>query len=327
MPRSPSSSQSQLDVAIPGLNVLSDDGRIITGRMAVADWIAVPSHPRQRDSDRHARARHWAEARHAEGAVLDHLGHVKAALLDGVLYKIDGHTRALLWTRGELPTPTGVHVTVYRVRSRAELNALYGTVDAESAAERQQDKISGAYRESGLVLSSTRLKSGMIGSALNIALRGLVRRNQPRDAKPIDVYRAVHLFRQELEILDRLDPPNDLFQTGLIAAALLMLALEPRSEDFFRAVATRSGNMRGGRADPVQAVIELVAPLLRTGRARNQLEQEDLCARSLRAAKIWLGGERSRDYWLLNKPRAETILDYCQKVKALKGMSLDDPDL
>ncbi|WP_162144228.1 hypothetical protein [Methylocaldum szegediense] len=321
------SSRSHPEIAIPGLTVLSDDGRIITGRMAVADWISVSNHPRQRDSERHARARHWTEARHAEGAVLDHLGHVKAALLDGVLYKIDGHTRALLWTRGELPSPTEVHVTVYRVSSRAELNALYGTVDAESAAEKQQDKIFGAYRESELVLTSTRLKSGMIGSALNIALRGFVRRNQPRDAKPIDVYRAVHLFRQELQTLDRLDPPNDLFQTGLIAAALLMLALEPRTEDFFRAVAAREGNMRGGRSDPVQAVIELVTPLLRSGRARNQLEQEDLCARSLRAAKIWLGGERSRDYWMLNKPRAENILDYCHKVKVSKGVSLDDPDL
>src|ERR1039458_8260474 len=53
--------------------------------------------------------------------------------LNGQVYKVDGHTRSLLWMTGALPDPEFVFATVYRCKTREELNALYATFRSERA--------------------------------------------------------------------------------------------------------------------------------------------------------------------------------------------------
>src|SRR5512135_1321507 len=137
-------------VSISGVRVLSDSGSIITAEMSVEQWLILPDHPRQRDTERHARARHWQFAKRATGAAFQHLSHVTAACWNGTLYKVNGHTRALLWVKGELPAPEHLHVTIYKVTTREELNDLYAAFDAAWAAKPEYEKVYGGLRECGL---------------------------------------------------------------------------------------------------------------------------------------------------------------------------------
>ena len=127
--------------------VLSDFGASYLVEMSVAEWIALSEHPRRRDTERQARKDHWDAARSAVGPAFETLRWVTAGELDGDLFKVDGHTRALLWERAQLRRPTSVIAKVFRCASREELNALYATHDTQDAAETLYDRVNGAYRE------------------------------------------------------------------------------------------------------------------------------------------------------------------------------------
>lgn len=315
------------------LRILSDTGKIITAEMSVDEWCDLPDHPRQRNTQRHAHAAHWQLAKRAKGAVLDHLAHVTAACLEGTYYKVDGHTRAYLWETGVLKAPERLHVTIYRVNSRKELDELYTTFDTQSAAESSYDKVYGAYRECGLTLESKRLKHGFIVDALNIALRGATRSHQDKRKLPeIDVYKAVAVFKEELTLLDSINPQPEVFYSGVVAAALIALSLYPQGIDFFQKLALREGNKRNGRMDPVEAVLVYVDKLKQERSSWVNAQQEDLCARTLRAFLAWEDGRekdsggKTGQYWFKAKMRAIEIQPLITQLKAKKEIE-DDPFL
>ena len=307
--------------------LLSDTGTILTAEMSVDDRLAMADHPRQRNTQRHARAGHWPLAKNAKGAVREHLAHVTAAVLEGYYYKVDGHTRAALWAQGALEAPPRLHVTIYRVNSLEELNELYTTFDAQSAAETKYDKVYGAYRACGLQLRSKRLRNGFIVDALNIALRGAARPGQDKRKLPneIDVYKAVAVLKEELTLLDSVDPQPDVFYSGVIAAALIGLSLYPEEISFFQKLAAREGNKQAGRMDPVEAILVHVDTLKQQHASWVNAHQEDLCARCLRALLAWRGGQHNKgQYWFKTKIRALDIDPLVQAMKAKKGIA-DDP--
>ncbi len=321
------STPSDMASAGTALRVLADTGKIITAEMTVDDWCALPDHPRQRNTRRHAHASHWQLAKRAKGAVLDHLAHVTAACLNGRYYKVDGHTRAWLWETGALPLPDRLHVTVYRVATTAELDELYTTFDTQSAAESNYDKVYGAYRECGLELTSKRLKHGFIVDALNIALRGATRSNQDKRALPeIDIYKAVAVFKEELVRLDSVNPQPEVFYSGVVAAGLIALSLYPEGIEFFQKLARREGNKRNGRMDPVEAVLVYVDKLKQERSSWMNAQQENLCARTLRAFLAWKDGRqeegrgKTAQYWFKAKMRAIEIQPLIAQMKAKKGI-------
>ncbi|MCL4368628.1 MAG: hypothetical protein M1337_05630, partial [Actinobacteria bacterium] len=215
-------------------------------RIPVATWIALPDHPRRRDTARQARKGHWQAVRLARGPALESTRWVIAADLDGQLTKVDGHTRAVLWAKGALPDPGTVLATVYRCKDVRELNALHAAFDTQAAAETVFDKVSGAFCEQGLVLTSKRLRSGTIADALSIATRGVARGGDAEGgtSEDFDVYGAVEFYAEELRLLDTVNPQNETFYTGLLAAALLSLACEPATLEFFRAISDGQGSTR-----------------------------------------------------------------------------------
>src|ERR1700726_3177704 len=83
--------------------VLADLGASYTVQMTPACWSSLADHPRERDAQRQARKTHWQLARAARGAVLESLRWVVGAEWEGQVYKVDGHTRSLLWKNGALP--------------------------------------------------------------------------------------------------------------------------------------------------------------------------------------------------------------------------------
>lgn len=317
-------------VGEPAFHVLADSGPIVTASLSVESWIALPDHPHHRNTVRHAGAVHLALAKRATGALASLLAHVVAARWDDTHYKVDGHTRAYLWERGELPRPDRLHVTVYRVASRAELDALYEAFDASTAIKTGYDQVLAGFRDCGLRLRSKRLRQGFLNDALNIALRGATRELQDPAAPELDVYRAVAAFEPELRLLDGIDPQPSPFYSGVVAAALIGLALfEPkRVLGFFDRLNRKAGNRKNGRSDPVDAVLIAIERMgLEKTAARTALQGE-LCARALRGLLTWLDGpKKSRhQYWLQNAIQAVNVVPLLADLKARKGIA-DVPTL
>lgn len=306
----------------PNWKVLSDFGGSYAVQMPVAEWIALAEHPRRRDTERQSRKEHWDAARAADGPVLEALRWVVAAELQGRQYKVDGHTRALLWERGQLKRPPFVIAQVFRCKSREELNALYATYDTQLAAETLYDRVTGAYRECGLNLTSQRLRAGTIADALSIAYRGVARSTE-RNASDadFDVYAAVAYFARELTLLDSVNPQTELFPTGVVAAALLSLAEEPTTLEFFSRLALRQGSKQEGLPDPVEAVLEQLAALKVRRSARVRSEQEDLCARTLAAVRAWRAGPDASEYWGRAPLQTNLLPEAIRRVRSLRNVA------
>lgn len=305
--------------AATGWKVLSDFGGSYSVQMSVGAWIALAEHPRRRDTERQVRNKYWESMRSASGPRLESLRWVYAAELNGEHFKVDGHTRARLWERGELPSPPFVIAGVFRCSTREQLNELYASYDTGTIF----DRVTGAYREWGLNLTSDRLSAGTIASALSIAYRGFARTTERNTSseEEFDVYEAVGYFARELTALDTVKPETRLFPTGVVAAALLSLAVDPETLDYFRRLANRQGSKQEGLSDPVEAVLDELQSLKKRGSARVRSEQEDLCARTLAAVRAWRAGSDSPHYW--GRPRLDTELltEAVRTVRSLRKAS------
>jgi len=313
----------QPNPAGPNWTVLSDFGGSSTVQMSVPAWVALPEHPRRRDTERQARKEHWEAARAAVGPVFESLRWVVAAELNGEYFKVDGHTRALLWERAQLRRPPFVIAQVFRCASREELNALYATYDTQLAAETLYDRVTGAYREWGLNLTSQRLRTGTIVDALSIACRGIARSTERSGCEEeFDVYAAVGYFARELALLDTVNPQAEHFPTGIVAAALLSLAENPSTLEFFRRLSHREGSKQAGLPDPVEAVLEQLVALKRRKSARVRSEQEDLCARTLAAVRAWGDGPTTENYWGQVPLQTHLLPDAIRRVRSLRNVAV-----
>ncbi len=299
--------------------VLSDTGSSYTVELSTEQWAALPDHPRQRDTQRQASKAHWTQARVAQGPALEALRSVVAAELEGRIYKVQGHTRGLLWTTGKLPDPGTVFATIYRCRNREELNNLRATFDTQSAAETMFDRVSGAYREQHLTLTSKRLRNGTIVDALSIAMRGFARGDDTSSKEDFDVYEAVRVFAPELRLLDTVDPQPETFHTGIVAAALLSLALDPSTLEFFDRLSRAQGSKKDGLLDPIEGTLWIINRIKRQRSGWLKSRQEQLCSTTLVAVRLWKAGESAPGFWSpTGKYEPIPLSDVVQQVRELK---------
>lgn len=292
------------DQAIPSPSeqwkVLQDSGNAYTVSMATQVWIDMPSNPRRRSVERQSKKGHWGVAQKATGAAFEQLRWVVAGELDGRLYKVDGHVRGFLWDTGKLQPPETVFATVFRCADVEELKDLYSAYDSQTAAETQFDKVTGAYHEHGLRLKSKRLKAGTIVDALHIALRGKQRSSSKStdDGYDMDLYKAVGFFKDELALLDGVDPQPEIFTTGVVAGALIALAEDPTNIEFFGRLAKNQGSKRNGLNDPIEGVLVHVEGLKKSRSAWVKAHQVELAGIVLGALQVWRAGEDENDeYW------------------------------
>lgn len=318
-------------VQTPPFEMMAENGPILTARIRTVDWIDLPDHPRHRNTSYHAGvATHLKLARKAKGAVAHHLSHVVAAYWAGTYYKVDGHTRAYLWERGELSYPEWLHATVYQVTSREELNDLYEVFDTSTANKTTYDHVLAGFRDCDLRLQSRRLRKGFLNDALNIALRGVTRELQKPDTPAVDIYRAIRVFKEELLLLDGIDPQPSPFYSGVVAAALIGLVLFEQASvlSFFDKLNRKQGNRIEGRSDPVDAVLIAIEKMAMEKTAARTTLQGDLCARVLRGLQTWLAGPDSsrHQYWLQYALHAINMEPLLERLKVRKGIE-NDPAL
>lgn len=250
-------------------------------KMSVADWIKVQDNIYQRDTERHAQ-----KAQHLLVPLAVH-AHVWAARLPGgSLIKLDGHTRALLWSRNIIPHPKHIEVHIIDVETKAEAGELYKTFDSKDALETTADKVSGALRGLKFTPESPLISSGAFSSALRVC-REVIRGFSKEQGR--DIYAQIDEFAAEILAVDELGLRKGQVTTGVVAAIMLSFRkYGDKIMPFWRSVIANTGTKSGGRMDAVEAVNAIAVKL----RGHNgSAFQRDVCARCLNAAERWLEHE------------------------------------
>ena len=138
----------------------------------------------------------------------------------------------------QLPKPAQLIVERYDVTA-AEFEALCRNLYAGQLDNLPpHEVVFAACAELGLQFQSDRIKKGFITEALNIALRGKPRAQQDkrstREKQEINTQNAIATLQQELLALDDLDLKADIFLTGVLSGALIMLVLDKDNIAFFQ---------------------------------------------------------------------------------------------
>jgi len=225
----------------------------VSTSMAVDEFIKITDHPRQRDTVRHAamaKKKHLKESSPTQQRV-------SVAIHEGKSYKLDGHTRAYLWASGELGKPKTLQVDVYDCRTPEELLEIYNHFDNKNAVETISDMLSGAVRQAGITFQSSLMKKHMFTAAMRLAYS--FSPGNSMNAKTISTYELVHIFKDELILLDSIDPSPTIFKAYMITGALLGLKKHGKKAlPFFSAVNNNRGTKGPSVCDPVQALWDIV---------------------------------------------------------------------
>jgi len=183
---------------------------IPTIQMSVDDWDKVQDNPIQRDTELHSKKL----LRGIDGFSETHQKVAAAQLPDGKLIKLDGHTRALLWSQGKLKKPDSLSVDIYHVQTVDDVMRLYRHFDSQVSAENGVDKKRGAFRMVGFDPKSSLLRNGGLSSAISVAEGTLGNTG-------FDIYQAVTRWENEIRLIDEQGFTHNLVSAGVFAAMLL----------------------------------------------------------------------------------------------------------
>ena len=252
-------------------------------------------------------------------ALNDFITSVDVALINGRYYKITGLIRKGLWEKELLPKPTSLTVCVYTLDPSA-YNELINTLYPISLKNRSQENVLACYTRLGLNFSSNRLKHGYITEAINIALRGEPRALQDKRSlrNEINIDSAIEIFKDELLLIDSINPDVKLFSTGIIAAALLMLSIDPHTIEFFIRLNNLQGETKDERNDPVESLLRIIESMKKKSASEGKFQVE-LCAKTIRAIQAWNAGADNDKYWLKRLTSADFLPDI-RKMKRIKGV-------
>lgn len=229
--------------------------------MTTSEWIAVPDNPRQRDTERRLK-----NATHLIPVLPTHLV-VSAAFnrATNEMWKLDGHTRALLWSRHPELAPIQVLVNIYEVNSTEEAAELYTHFDNPLAVETPRDRLSGSLHELGWTPSSNFMRN--MNYTLGLARAEGIRQGNVTEvrvsgrAATMSIYQLVPLWFEELKALDELNLVSRKFKSQIFAAALLTLRRRgtKRGIEFWHLYNTDQGVKLTDEIDGVEALTRLVA--------------------------------------------------------------------
>ena len=203
------------------IGIASKASNISSYVMALDEWAAIPSNPRQRDTERNMQ-RHIKRGNWGLGKLRDeHLIVAAGRLPSGVMYKLDGHSRTEAWMQGKMERPEYVFVTIINKPDIAAICDSYTLFDNQDAVETTDDKIFGAGREASVEFQSAFMRNRKFGTALMYS-EGFTQR------KGYDEYGSFKKYMEALQYIDSLNINQRLFTTGITTAAILSLSA-PRS--------------------------------------------------------------------------------------------------
>lgn len=255
---------------------------LTTEMMTVDQWIVVTKHPRQRDTDKraeYAKTRHLAELKDAHLVVY-------AIKWHGHLYKIDGHTRALLWSQGELKRPKFVTVIIFTATTEEEYLNAYEWFDGRGPLKDSADYCYGACNSIGLSVTSGLLKKYKFSTQLRRAAMG---------AKGSwvlgPIYGIVYAWREELRILDGFDLSG---KNPFIIGVALKLIREHNGDsrgkvrEFFTKVNNDQGTKSSRGRDGIQMLCEFIGNKQASQQTSGHRNWDDMDLEISRAFKQWM---------------------------------------
>ena len=242
--------------------------------------------------------------------------------VDGELYKFDGKTRKELWQYGKLPPPETLIAQVFDL-PEVEFKALNASAQAkQSQTLPVNEVIQGIYQELGLSFTSERIKSGFIYDAIHIALRGKPRNLQDKryslEKEDIDLRKAIKLFSNELALIDSLNPKPDLFVTGVLAAALIMLGTHRDLNTFLHRFNTGQVEHQDNLEDPVAGLIRIIQRHRMDDNAMPSHLSIDLCRKAVQSITLWEEGRDSPLYWRRKLVSGIDHLPFIREMKRAK---------
>lgn len=251
-------------------------------KMTVAEWIKVKDNPVQRDTQRHAqRAAHLLTPLPVHSIVW------AARMPGGSLIKLDGHTRALLWSQAIVPHPPVIEVHVMDVKNTEEAISLYKTFDSKDALETTADKVFGALKGLKLSPESPFVISGAFNSALRVVREATF--GYSKSKRSYDIYSTISEFIPEIAALDRLGMKKGQVTLGIVAA--MMISYRKHGEKvmgFWKSVLLNEGKKSNRQMDAIEAVNSMMNA---TRGRHGAVAQLDLCGRALNALERYLDGE------------------------------------
>lgn len=257
--------------------------------MTPQEWANIPDNPRQRNTERHL-----ARASHLLNSSPTH-AHVIMAFCPSTnqFWKLDGHTRSLLWNKTPDLAPSQLFVTVYNVSNIEEAAHLYTHFDNSKAVETPADKVSGAYHALGWQPTSSLLTIGYISHSLALtegACRGQsyeIRIKQ--DEESSSIYTIVANWLPELKAIDTVNPSYKNFNSQILCAALL--SIRRRGPDkalpFWEAYIQDQGLKLENEMDGIEALARMFQTY-RTARNKPSRHNSSLAQRAISCFEAWL---------------------------------------
>lgn len=246
-------------------------------KMTVAQWLAVPDNPRQRDTVSHAEK---ATKHHLKDYSATQASVAAAVLPGGRMVKLDGHTRALLWSQDRLHSPPFVEVSIYLAKNMEEAKELYTHFDNRKAGEDASDVKFGAFREAGIAPTSGLIKHQNHASVF----RNLC----SRDAS---IYKVVSGWKREIVLLDAIGFPKNGLKAGGVLGALVLLRFFPVDQvtRFLTAIRENAGTKTRDGMDSVQMYITCND---RRGDGHAEVQIWTLAGRMVALYKTYASGRR-----------------------------------
>ncbi|MBD9357410.1 hypothetical protein [Methylomonas albis] len=238
------------------------------------------------------------------------------------LYKLTGKQRKEDWLSGNTPPPDYLIAQVIDL-SEQDFSALNTEVQnrrMKRVAPNETVKL--IYAGLGLEFTSDRLKDGFILEALNIALRGKPRSLQDKrfvwEKEEINAQKAIHLFSEELRLIDNLKPKSEIFVSGVLGGALLMLGINKDVKDFLSRLNDGRGETRNGLEDPVSGLLRAIDLHRISDPAIPAHTAADIYRKTIQAIVLWKEGADSAKYWRKKLLSGADPRPYIRELKSLK---------
>ena len=225
--------------------------QIIT--MSVDEWIPIKGNCKQRKTEAHlaksATRNKFNTLRPTHSVV------IAARYPDGSLVKVDGHTRALAWSRGVMDRPPFLTVIVHSIRTKSDEKQAYEEQDSSTSVDTAGDRMHGAFRLVGYFPKSGLIKK----TGLKTALTKLTSGNLSEDDLVKD-------WLPEIVQADELMlPSTHFFNSALTAALIRSLRSYSRAgegtrtkvKQFWINFAHDEGIKQGKKRDGVQHLLEI----------------------------------------------------------------------
>ncbi|WP_133162399.1 hypothetical protein [Hyphococcus luteus] len=269
----------------------ADDGDIVTvsPKVFLACSFLNAAQGKLKKADR----AFWSDMATRRGKLRRQTAFAAVGIVGGEAYILDGAKRARAWREGLSKAPDELYVTVHQLMSLAQAETIAAAYQASQRVERSADAVKGAYDAFDMKMTSHRLARGAIGSAIYLAFRGSVFEddNHPT-AAPINLREAVGLIKGELVFLDKLGCSSRTFYSGILAMAIIALAVDPDAKEFIERIAAKRGNKVDGMMDPAESVLHLALITELKEPGRGAAYQAELFSRALRGFDKWRNAKK-----------------------------------